>query len=62
MGPRKRQEFLGLDSIPFSEARGVREVAGESLVRDAEEKGIYRQKHLYKTKQNTKIKHCSRYF
>ena len=38
MGPRKRQEFLGLDSIPFSEARGVREVAGESLVRDAEEK------------------------
>ena len=45
MGPRKRQEFLILDSVPFSEAgtcrkstRGVQEVAGESLVRDTEEK------------------------
>jgi len=45
MEPRKRQEFHGLDSIPFSEAgtcrkntRGVWEVAGESLVKDAEEK------------------------
>lgn len=43
--PRRRQEFLGLDSFPFIEAgtctksmRDVCEVVGEGLGRDAEEK------------------------
>lgn len=45
MGPRKKQEFLSLDAVPFSKAgtcrkstRDVQEVERGSQVRDAEEK------------------------